>query len=305
MYPTPGILPSANTLGQQPLHAGQSSLAKPTTKAAQDASMEKSYTRVWVGGLPRNTSVENVKDELQRIFSQYGQVSDICVITTARDVMAFIQYGVESDASRAQDEINGTYILGSRVKVNYAVIRGSAGAPQGPGAIQQEKDAKRKRRRIPREGSVFEVIVVGFPQDITEGELTKIGEQYQSRDVESLQLVSKWSDGDDKKDGQLSSSSTCFCLLSYSVRRDAVRCRRELDGAYFDGGSGSKKDRYSTTPNMQTKTAVADHVVERGKDRRIAGSSAELLCLSSASRESGGSRSRSRSRHRRGRGGRY
>ncbi|EER19600.1 hypothetical protein Pmar_PMAR012583 [Perkinsus marinus ATCC 50983] len=199
MYPTPGILPTANNLGQQPMHAVPGNLAKPTTKAAQDASMEKSYTRVWVGGLPRNTSVENVKEELQRIFSQYGQVSDICVITTARDVMAFIQYGVESDASRAQDEINGTYILGSRVKVNYAVIRGSAGAPQGPGAIQQEKDAKRKRRRIPREGSVFEVIVVGFPQDITEDELTRIGEQYQSRDIESLQLVSKWTDGDDKK----------------------------------------------------------------------------------------------------------
>ncbi|EER18602.1 hypothetical protein Pmar_PMAR008932 [Perkinsus marinus ATCC 50983] len=238
MYPTPGILPTANNLGQQPMHAIPGNLAKPTTKAAQDASMEKSYTRVWVGGLPRNTSVENVKEELQRIFSQYGQVSDICVITTARDVMAFIQYGVESDASRAQDEINGTYILGSRVKanndqVNYAVIRGSAGAPQGPGAIQQEKDAKRKRRRIPREGSVFEVIVVGFPQDITEDELTRIGEQYQSRDIESLQLVSKWTDGDDKKYIVLSINSVL-----------TLRCRRELDGAYFEGGDSNKKDRY-------------------------------------------------------------
>lgn len=61
-------------------------------------------------------------------------------------------------------------------------VRSSARSPApGPSPISEDGEEVLLLFRIPREGSVFEVIVVGFPQDITEDELTRIGEQYQSK----------------------------------------------------------------------------------------------------------------------------
>lgn len=174
------------------------------------------FNRLWIGGLPRNAPIDDIRSEVNRVFSSYGPVADVCVITTARDVMCFVQYDDEQVAYNAREDMNGKMILGSVIKVNYAVIRGPD-APKGPSKPmptaepEKERDPNRKM-----------VIVANLPPDITSEELAHFGNSV-SYDVS---FANVWKEG-----------SGMFGLLTFDSTRDARKALRRLNGAEVDTGS--------------------------------------------------------------------
>ena len=178
------------------------------------------YTRIWIGGLPRNSNVDEVKSELKRIFTEFGYVLDVCVITTARDVMSFVQFENEQDAFRARETMNGSSILGSVVKVNYAVIRGQDIAPKQGRQSSRSRSRDKHRHRLHKFNSTV-VIVENLPSDISIDELAEIGNQAS----EGVVFANVWREG-----------RKTMGLVSYEDYRQAVKARRYLGGAKVDKG---------------------------------------------------------------------
>ena len=181
------------------------------------------YTRIWIGGLPRNSNVDEVKSELKRIFTEFGYVLDVCVITTARDVMSFVQFENEQDAFRARETMNGASILGSVVKVNYAVIRG-----QDPPAGKQGRQSSRSRSRDKHRKRLHQfnssVVIVGnIPSEITIDELAELGNQAS----EGVVFANVFRDG-----------RKTMGLITYEDYKQAIKARRFLEGARLDGPKG-------------------------------------------------------------------
>jgi RNA recognition motif-containing protein len=175
--------------------------------------------RLWIGGLPRNVSIDDVRAEVNRIYSAFGHVADVCVITTARDVMCFVQYEDEEVAYRAREETNGKMILGSVIKVNYAVVRGpdaprqAAFRPGGPTAKspspERVKDPYRK------------VFVLGnVPDSMSLDDLRSVI----MLAGEDLAFVNTWNEGD-----------ATFAIVSYDSSREARKARNRLHGAIVEG----------------------------------------------------------------------
>ena len=182
------------------------------------------YTRIWIGGLPRNSNVDEVKSELKRIFTEFGYVLDVCVITTAKDVMSFVQFENEQDAFRARETMNGSSILGSVVKVNYAVIRGQDQAPKQGRQSSRSRSRDRHKQRTHRfNGSV--VLVENLPTDITNDELAELGGQAASGVV----FANTWREG-----------RRTMGLVTYESHNQASKARRFLAGAKIEGSSKSR-----------------------------------------------------------------
>lgn len=173
------------------------------------------FNRLWIGGLPRNAPIDDIRREVNRVFSSYGPVADVCVITTARDVMCFVQYDDEQVAYSAREDMNGKTVLGSVIKVNYAVIRGPD-APKGPskplaaGSPEPEKERDPDRKMV---------IVTNLPSDTTAEELAHFGNSV-SYDVSFANI---WRDG-----------NAVYGLLTFDSSRDARKALRRLNGAEIE-----------------------------------------------------------------------
>ena len=175
--------------------------------------------RLWIGGLPRNVAIDDVRAEVNRIYSAFGHVADVCVITTARDVMCFVQYEDEEVAARAREATNMKTILGSMIKVNYAVVRGPD-APRQPqfrsaGAVTKSPSPERVKdpnRRM--------FIVTNLPSDMSSRELGEVAKTA----GEDLSFANTWTEGD-----------STFGLLSFDSSREARKAKRRLHGATLEG----------------------------------------------------------------------
>ena len=178
------------------------------------------FTRIWIGGLPRNSSVDECKNELKRVFGDFGVVLDVCVITNAKDVMAFIQYENEQDAFRARETMNMATILGAVVKVNYAVIRSDDVQPnRAARQTSRSRSRERHRRRLNTlNGTV--VLVEGFPSDVAPEEAAEAG----AAASPGVTFANVFRDG-----------RRTFALIAYESREQVVHARRWLDGARIDG----------------------------------------------------------------------
>ena len=176
------------------------------------------YTRIWIGGLPRNSNVDEVKSELKRIFTEFGYVLDVCVITTARDVMSFVQFENEQDAFRARETMNGSSILGSVVKVNYAVIRGQEPVQKGGRQSSRSRSRDRHRQRLHHLNSNL-VLLENLPQDITPDELAELGSQAS----EGVIFANVWREG-----------RKTMGLVTFDDHRQAAKARRYLQGSKIE-----------------------------------------------------------------------
>ena len=175
--------------------------------------------RLWIGGLPRNVSIDDVRLEVNRVYSSFGPVADVCVITTARDVMCFVQYEDEQVACRAREDTNGKMILGSVIKVNYAVVRGPD-APRQPPARPGEAVAEAGSGKAPRDPNSRMVIVSNLPEDMSADELAEIVRPIS----EDVSFVNVWLDGSKK-----------LGVLTFDTSRGAKRLNRRLNGAIIEG----------------------------------------------------------------------
>jgi len=76
--------------------------------------------RIWVGGLP-----DRVKEEdLQEIFGKFGELESVNIRSSRVDVFAFVEFKEREAATRATNEIDQSFIRGSRVKVHWAQFKG-------------------------------------------------------------------------------------------------------------------------------------------------------------------------------------
>src|SRR5437764_8490102 len=89
--------------------------------------------RIYVGSLPY--SVDD--SQLEEMFKQYGQVSDVQVITDKYTGQAkgfgFVEMANEDEAQKAIDGLNGTTLGGRTLTVNEARERESGGRSGGGG----------------------------------------------------------------------------------------------------------------------------------------------------------------------------
>ena len=180
---------------------------------AQGVPGSQRFNRLWIGGLPRNVAIDDVKTEVNRVFSSFGPVADVCVITTARDVMCFVQYEDEQVAFRAREDTNGKTILGSLIKVNYAVVRGPD-APRQParaGSKSPSRKDKDPNRKL--------VIVGNLPSEMSADELFE-----SCRGVsEDIEFCNVWKEG-----------RYTYGLLVFGSSKDAKKAKNALNGAQFE-----------------------------------------------------------------------
>ena len=203
------------------------------------------FNRLWIGGLPRNVAIDDVRAEVNRVFGSYGPVADVCVITTARDVMCFVQYEEDAVALNAREDMNGKMILGSVIKVNYAVIRGpdAPKLPQRPLVPEvTERTKKDSNRKI--------VLVSNLPSDMTSEELTEFGNSV-SYDVSFANI---WKDG-----------SNTYGLLTFDTTSDAKKAKRRLNGATIEGDSRTRLQAFSF---QDFNESVAKRTRSNSRDKR-------------------------------------
>ncbi len=217
--------------------------------------------RLWIGGLPRNVAIDDVRSEVNRIYNAYGHVADVCVITTARDVMCFVQYEDEDVAYRAREETNGKMILGSVIKVNYAVVRGPD-APRQPGFRPGGPTTKSPSPERIKDPSRKMFILKNLPSDMSADELSEIGKQAGN----DLAFANTWTEGDNT-----------YAILSYDSAREARQAKLRFSDALLEGAK------------RKLETLTLDEFNEAMKRRRS----------DSRERRRGGSRRRSSSRERR------
>ena len=191
---------------------------------AQGIPGAQRFNRLWIGGLPRNVAIDDVRSEVNRVFSNYGPVADVCVITTARDVMCFVQYEEDQVAFNAREDMNGKMLLGSVIKVNYAVIRGPD-APKPANRMPTAVSPAREKRKDPNRKMV---ILGNLPSDVTSKELLKFGNAMSSE----VSFAKVWRDG-----------SNTYGLLTFDRARDARTALKLFDGAIIERDAKARKLR--------------------------------------------------------------
>jgi len=87
--------------------------------------------RIYVGSLPYSVD----ENQLEELFKQYGQVSDVQVITDRytgqAKGFAFVEMSNEEEAQNAIQALNGTQLGGRTLTVNEARERDSGGGGGG------------------------------------------------------------------------------------------------------------------------------------------------------------------------------
>jgi RNA recognition motif-containing protein len=169
-------------------------------------------------------AIDDVRTEVNRVFSNYGPVADVCVITTARDVMCFVQYEEDQVAFNAREDMNGKMLLGSVIKVNYAVIRG----PDAPKPANRMPTATSPARATKKDPNRKIVVLGNLPSDVTSRELAKFGNSVSAE----LSFSKVWKDG-----------SNTYGLLTYDRARDARKALKMFDGATIDRDPKARKLR--------------------------------------------------------------
>ncbi|XP_012252619.1 RNA-binding protein Rsf1 isoform X2 [Athalia rosae] len=89
------------------------------------------YTRVYVGGL--NEGIK--KEDLQVEFEKYGKLNKVWVAFNPPG-FAFIEFLNEDEAEVACDNMNGTEIMGAKLRVEISRGRGRGGSRGGSGGFR-------------------------------------------------------------------------------------------------------------------------------------------------------------------------
>ncbi|XP_076239474.1 repressor splicing factor 1 [Calliopsis andreniformis] len=94
------------------------------------------YTRVYVGGL--NGSIK--KEDLQTEFEKYGKLNKVWVAFNPPG-FAFIEFLNTSEAELACSSMNGTEIMGAKLRVEISRGRGRGGGRGGMGGFRGSRGA--------------------------------------------------------------------------------------------------------------------------------------------------------------------
>ncbi|XP_015431617.1 PREDICTED: RNA-binding protein Rsf1 [Dufourea novaeangliae] len=94
------------------------------------------YTRVYVGGL--NESIK--KEDLQAEFEKYGKLNKVWVAFNPPG-FAFIEFLNMNEAELACSSMNGTEIMGAKLRVEISRARGRGGGRGGMGGFRGNRGA--------------------------------------------------------------------------------------------------------------------------------------------------------------------
>lgn len=96
--------------------------------------------KLYVGNLPYNTT----EDDLRNLFSQYGSVDSVAVITdreTGRSKgFGFVEYGNDTEARSAIQALSGQDYGGRALTVNEARPKTAGGGGGGGGGSRPGRD---------------------------------------------------------------------------------------------------------------------------------------------------------------------
>jgi len=103
-----------------------------------------------VRNLEERVKIDELKDALSEIFSEYGQILDIVAKRNLKAKgQAFIVFDNVESAQRAVEEVNGFDLLGKPMVVDFAKTRSDATVLKENGHDELEAH---KRRRLAEKG---------------------------------------------------------------------------------------------------------------------------------------------------------
>lgn len=106
-----------------------------------------------VRNLEERIKIEQLKEALEEIFSEYGTILEIVAKTNLKAKgQAFIVFDNVDSAARAVDEINGFELFEKPMVVDYAKTRSDATVLREGGSEELEVH---KRRRLAEKGALF------------------------------------------------------------------------------------------------------------------------------------------------------
>jgi RNA recognition motif-containing protein len=162
--------------------------------------------------------------------------------------MCFVQYEEDQVAFNAREDMNGKMLLGSVIKVNYAVIRG----PDAPKPANRMPTATSPARVTKKDPNRKIVVLGNLPSDVTSRELAKFGNVVSPE----LSFSKVWKDG-----------SNTFGLLTFDRARDARRALKLFDGATIDRDPKGRKLRAFAFDEFN-RVAQRSRSNSRDRDRR-------------------------------------
>lgn len=81
-----------------------------------------------------NLSLEMTTEELERLFSVFGEVVHVCIMAVLDQVgkrRAFVDMATGEAARQAISGLSGTYIHGYKIDVSFAIVQRSGGPVSG------------------------------------------------------------------------------------------------------------------------------------------------------------------------------
>lgn len=171
----PKPLMSVKTAAPPPRRAkvSQDKERRKTRTASEAASgVKRGWRKLYVGDL----RVDITAAELQREFEQFGPLNDVWLARNPPG-FGFVDYKESRDAARAVRVMDGAFVLGSKIKVEFAKIlkpqeaamvaqvrrRGKLAESPRAGSSRRAGRLSRGRGRLPRGGRNRDAPATGFP----------------------------------------------------------------------------------------------------------------------------------------------
>eukprot|EP01059_Diplonema_ambulator_P035423 TRINITY_DN8322_c0_g2_i1.p1 TRINITY_DN8322_c0_g2~~TRINITY_DN8322_c0_g2_i1.p1 ORF type:complete len:267 (+),score=74.88 TRINITY_DN8322_c0_g2_i1:39-803(+) len=204
--------------------------------------------RVYVGGIPAEMSLEDIKKE---VVMQLAGVKDVIVLMGDRQLnkgVGFVTFGTHEEAREA---VAKGLMLGL-VKTSLKITEEKRGREDEAWEVEPAA----KRNRIDVEGASRVLVVNGFPQDTTD---------------ESLKALFSVHGEVEKVDMHTSDAKSPFALVTMTHLHQASRAQKELTGNLWRGASlrvdFSYEDRPDENPTTSTRVTIALDPAATGNHR--------------------------------------
>lgn len=167
---------------------------------------------------------ENISDKLlAETFKQYGPLEDVRILLNKQT--GFVSFKNTEDASQARASLNGTFIAGKKIKVDYASQRNADGGFKdsvSTGATNcQDLQIKTTAKQEPTPSR--KVWISGLSPKVEITHLKEVFSNYGP--LEGAHIIHD----------KLTGTSTGLALIEFKTKEDAIEAKEHLDGGQIDG----------------------------------------------------------------------
>ena len=137
------------------------------------------YPRVYVRNLEERIKVDQLKEALNELFGEYGEIVDIVAKTNLKAKgQAFIVFDSVESAQKAIDEVQGFELFEKPMQLAFAKTRSDASVKRSG---DEDEFESHKRRRLAEKGMLHCTFVCPFPNEMTLLTPTHLHRQEESR----------------------------------------------------------------------------------------------------------------------------